>query len=284
MSARPTPWSTEEVEATVAGYFRMLTLELAGQSYSKTSHRNALLRLLGDRSPAAVEMKHSNISAILLELGCPYIEGYKPRGNYQGLLFEAVAERVANDTTFNDIALDAVERPAVTAPDAASTAVFEDPPEVRMRAESEHRNYVRDRGAVKRDYIAREARNRALGLAGEEYVVSLERYRLIEAGTHRLADKVEHVSISRGDGLGYDVHSYETTGQPRLIEVKTTSFGKETPFYVSRGELEFSKSNAEQFQLYRLFDFRREPRLFALKGSIEGKCLLDAVSYMARFG
>ena len=282
MAERPSPWSREEVEATVASYFRMLTLELAGQDYSKTKHRNDLLQALDDRTPAAVEMKHANVSAVLIELGCPYIDGYKPRGNYQSLLFDVVSDRVEKDETFNRVALDAVERPAVTPPPPRSQALFEDPPTFRPSANVEPTPY-KARTAVKRDYLAREARNTALGLAGEKFVVEIERTRLISSGKGALADRIEHVSASRGDGLGYDVLSFESTGRPRLIEVKTTSFGKETPFYLSRGELAFSKSKADEFQLYRLFNFRRDPRIFTLKGSIEGKCLLDAVSYLARF-
>ena len=32
-------WSRVEVEAIVADYLKMLTLELAGQRYNKTTHR-----------------------------------------------------------------------------------------------------------------------------------------------------------------------------------------------------------------------------------------------------
>ena len=39
-------WSREEVEACVADYLRMLTLELNGQRYNKTEHAEALLNLL----------------------------------------------------------------------------------------------------------------------------------------------------------------------------------------------------------------------------------------------
>ena len=38
-------WSREEVEAIVADYLHMLTLELAGQSYSKTAHRLSLIHI-----------------------------------------------------------------------------------------------------------------------------------------------------------------------------------------------------------------------------------------------
>ena len=85
-----------------------------------------------------------------------------------------------------------------------------------------------------------------------------------------------------GDGLGYDVLSFEEDGRERLIEVKTTAFGQLTPFYVSRNELVRSEADADHYRLYRIFDFRDRPRLFELPGTISARCELEAVSYLAR--
>jgi hypothetical protein len=87
-------WSREEVEAIVADYIAMLIAELRSEAYNKTEHRRNLKRLLQERTDAAIERKHGNISAILIQLGFPYISGYKPYGNYQGLLREVVAGRL----------------------------------------------------------------------------------------------------------------------------------------------------------------------------------------------
>lgn len=76
-------WSREEVELIVADHLQMLTLELAGQSYSKAAHRRNLQRKLHGRSDGSIEFKHCNISAILIHLGRPYIRGYQPRGNFR---------------------------------------------------------------------------------------------------------------------------------------------------------------------------------------------------------
>ena len=65
--------------------------------------------------------------------------------------------------------------------------------------------------------------------------------------------------------------------------MKTTAFGKETPFFVSRNEVEFSAAHAEFFHLYRLFEFRRQPRMFDLSGRLQDSVRLDPVSYLARF-
>lgn len=87
----PIDWSREEVEATVADYLAMLASELAGVHYNKAAQRRELAKLLDNRSEQAIEFKHANISAVLIDLGFPYIPGYKPRSNYQQLLYEVVS-------------------------------------------------------------------------------------------------------------------------------------------------------------------------------------------------
>jgi hypothetical protein len=277
-----TDWSRDEVEAVVADYLHMLTQELAGQVYNKTTHRRALAMKLNDRSDGSIERKHQNISAVLIELGCPYISGYKPLGNYQGLLFDVVAEQVGRDSAFDRAALGAAQQQFVPPLTQNFAAMLEDPPKLEL-SDSARSEYRAPRRAMHRDYIAREAANRSLGEAGEILVVEYERDRLFRSGHRRLSDRVEHVSRVKGDGLGYDVLSYEPSGRERYIEVKTTTFGKQTPFYISRNEVDFSDEAREQFQLYRLFDFRKQPRLFALEGPVRTRCALDPLTYIARF-
>jgi Domain of unknown function (DUF3883) len=237
-------WTREEVEATVADYFHMLTLELAGQQFNKTAHRRALLQKLNQRTNAAVELKHQNISAILIRFGYPYISGYKPMGNYQALLFDVIADRLKADTRLDRTALAAVKMPATVPLIKDFEKLLEAPPQLKYSArDGNSANYAWEtKQVVKRDYIGREAQNTSLGLAGEEFVVDFEKWRLSSAGHKKLADNVEHVSKTRGDGLGFDVRSFDLNGRDRLIEVKTTSFGKETPFFITKHEVEFSRN------------------------------------------
>lgn len=274
-------WSREEVEATVSDYLQMLTLELAGQTYSKTKHRLELLQKLTSRSESAIEFKHGNISAAMIDLGFPYIRGYKPRSNYQALLAIVAVAQVRGRPTLDNAALAAVQQPAVMPTMIDFTKVKSEAPTRQHRAtESENQLFFK---AVKRDYLEREAQNQSLGLAGEEFIVKFEHWRLVSLGQQRLADRVDHVSQSKGDGLGYDVLSFDADGKERFIEVKTTTFGLATPFFVSRGELALSQGVREQFHLYRLFEFRKAPRLFDLKGSLDQHCTLDPVTYRASF-
>ena len=279
----PDDWSIDEVNAIVADYLVMLEHELRGESYNKTEHNRHLQKLLRERSRAAIEFKHANISAVLIALGYPYIDGYKPRGNFQSLLLEAVSERLkgaeglASATEFvvdAPVSLQASARPLseilVPAPyrslrgDRISEALV-NPPLPRLSV----------------NYLELEARNASLGAAGEAFVLDFEHRRLWEAGKRELARRIEHVSRTTGDGLGYDVTSYEENGRERLIEVKTTSFGSMTPFFASRCEVSVSEERAPHYSLYRVFRFREEPQIFILPGSLKLSCTLDAVQYKA---
>ncbi len=275
-------WSREEVEAIVADYLQMLTMELAGQRYGKTEHRQNLLKKLVDRNDGSIEFKHANISAAMIYLGFPYINGYKPRANYQSLLAVVIGEQLPGKEVLDQTALAAVQQPAVVPLLTDFSKVKTEAP-MRQHRVAEAGNPLFFR-AVKRDYLEREAYNISLGTAGEEFIVQFEHWRLNSLGQSRLADKVDHVSKSKGDGLGYDILSFETNGKERFIEVKTTRFGKDTPFFVSKGELALSQATNDQFHLYRLFEFRKAPRLFNLVGGLDQHCILDPVSYRASFG
>jgi len=75
-------WRDDELDLIVADYFAMLAADLAGEFYVKSHHRVALMGQI-HRNNGSIEFKHQNISAVLDELGMPWIPGYKPRSNYQ---------------------------------------------------------------------------------------------------------------------------------------------------------------------------------------------------------
>ena len=275
-------WSRVEVEVCVASYLTMLALELNGQRYNKTEFAEALMRKLDGRSRGSVEFKHCNISAVLLALGYPSINGYKPRSNYQSELLDVVESQLEGNTIIDAAAQAAVERPAIEITANESISIWVPAPKTSQVRET-HPEYAPRFSPIRRDYLAREARNRSLGRAGELFVLDLESRRLHAEGKKALSERIEHVAATQGDGLGYDILSFENDGRERLIEVKTTAFGELTPFYVSRNEIVRSNVDADKYRLYRLFDFREKPRVFQLSGSINSHCTLDPVTYLARF-
>ncbi len=281
-ASRGAAWSRAEVEATVASYFDMLEIGLRGAPLNKAAHRRALLPLLAGRTPGAVERKHQNISAILIEERIPYISGYKPLGNYQGLLRDVVLEQLAARAVTRALIENEIERaPRVPSVNDILSALVAPPP-TRPGMATHQGPAAPGRVRAPVDYIRLEAANRALGLAGERFVVNLERARLAAAGRDRLATQVSHVSVERGDGAGYDVLSFEPDSRERLIEVKTTRFGEYTPFYVSANELDVSRRERVRYHLYRVHSFEVKPSLFTLAGALDERFALSPSSYVAR--
>jgi Domain of unknown function (DUF3883) len=273
-------WSKQEVEAIVGDYLSMLASELAGTPYNKTAHRRALLPLLKGRSEQSVEFKHANISAALLDAGFPYISGYKPRSNYQALLVDVLAERMAGAAQLQEVASADADRPMVVPEVDDILAVLTASP--KLSADT-HKAAEPRRPAIRltTNYIEREARNRSLGAAGELFALNYERARLIHVGKESLTARIEHTSQVRGDYEGYDILSFDETGAERLIEVKTTKYGAETPFFVSRNEVATSERRASLYHVYRLYGFRQAPRLYTLRGAISHTCQLSAASFLA---
>ena len=93
--------------------------------------------------------------------------------------------------------------------------------------------------------------------------------------------KIIHVSESN-DSAGYDILSYDKDGNQIFIEVKTTLGPVRTDFYISPGEIKFSKNNADNYYLYRVFNFNRiekKGQLYIKKGNVEENFNLTPVSF-----
>ena len=281
--SRATPWSAGEVEATIATYRQMLVAELSGQSSNKRALNRALMIQLDGRSASAIEFKHCNISAVLRDANCPYVDGYKPRSNYQQSLVEAVEGLLLRSELVDRAARLAADLPVIDTTGIVDERIIVEPPRTTppQQGVREFRADYSVRPPQKRDYLARETRNRELGLAGEHLGMRCEQHRLIQAGDDKLAERVEHVAVTQGDGLGCDIRSFEPDGSDRLIEVKTTAFAKESAFFITPNELECSRAHSEHYHLFRLFNFRKGPKLFFLKGDLHEQLWLEPNSYRA---
>lgn len=198
-------WTSSEVVLIIEDYFAMLQLELNNQAYNKSAHRSALSPLLINRSPGSIEFKHQNISAVLAEMGLPFIKGYKPKFNYQGMLASEVSKYLKEHrdnlekafNNFSDGFINPNENPPISFDniidtEPVSTMVNEDKPQFRP---------------IKINYLEREQNNRQLGEEGERLVIEFEKWRLTKEGNKSLANKIKWVSKDLGDGAGYDILS-----------------------------------------------------------------------------
>ena len=277
-------WTEQEVGLIVADYFAMLEAELLGKTFKKSDHRKALAPKLQGRSDGSIEFKHQNVSGVLVELGLPYIEGYKPRSNYQGILATEVESFFDKHPGFLDkLAAAPILNPTAVQPPAVLDLeqIIEDPPEKTIAPPTRGKPWL-SRKARKIDFAELDAANRRLGKLGEQFVFDLERYRLKAAGRDDLAQRVVWASQDIGDGLGFDIISFDDADDSeRKLEVKTTGLGKFFPFYVTGNEVRCSEVIPQQYHLFRVFDFGRVPRLYILHGSLRELCQLDPVLYRA---
>lgn len=272
-------WSDEENDAIVADYFAMLAEDASGRAYNKAEHNRALRVAIG-RGRGSVEYKHQNISAVLKGMGEDWVEGYKPAFNYQASLEDAVArwltahpawlERTAHTDTAHGGFAEGQALVLGTAPTLSNAPL---PDEAAHMA----------RVARKFDAARRDARNRALGHAGEECVFLHERSTLAVAGRQDLAEGVRWVSRDEGDGAGYDIASFDAQGRDRLIEVKTTNGWDRTPFHISRNELAVADARPGDWCLMRLWNFSRAPRAFELRPPLDRHVELTPTSFQASF-
>ncbi|WP_436313344.1 DUF3883 domain-containing protein [Variovorax sp. LjRoot84] len=274
-------WSADEVQATVASYFEMLRLEAAQEHYIKTEFNAQLRQQLRGRSKGSVELKFQNISAVLNGLELPFISGYKPRTNAQLLLRQTVQQFVLDHPDVVGQVVDAMEE--VKTPGKASfhaSVVAPPPVETVLQVKGD---MPKPRLPRKVDWAQRDEANRKLGRAGEQWVIGFEQRRLSEAGYPELFQQLDWISERLGDGAGYDILSHERPGVHRFIEVKTTNGGHAASFIISRNELEFAAEKEDAFHLYRVFQFRDEPKLYVLKGNLAEQLHLEPIDYRASF-
>lgn len=110
-----------------------------------------------------------------------------------------------------------------------------------------------DKKGRKIDYDTLQKQNSMIGFLGEKIVLKYEKNRL--SNDPDLSQRIEHVSQTKGDGLGYDILSFDSQGNEIFIEVKTTTHGKNTPFYMSSNEVSFANKHPDNYFLYRVYNF-----------------------------
>lgn len=274
-------WGADELDAIVADYFAMLDAERSGQSYVKAHHNRALSQLIG-RSHRSIEFKHMNISAVLRSLGMPTIRGYMPASNFQKAILGAIERHLSGPSILSR--LDQLTPAGVADGNVAASLFVETPPMVDFNPNLNSNRDALERLVRKFDPTERDARNRDLGKAGEALVLEFERHRLRREERRDLAAKVRWVAQEDGDGAGYDILSFDTSGRERLIEVKTTRGISTTPFFLSSNERSLADERPEEFRIFRVYEYGVAPKVFKLHPPLEQFVRLEPTTYRASFG
>jgi hypothetical protein len=201
--------------------------------------------------------------------------GYKPKRNYQASIFGAIDRYHSSN---EDIAYEQLPPKVLSASDDAG--VFVSAPELQLPAD---RPWLLERLVRKFDPVERDLRNRSLGRAGEEFVLTIEKKRLEKFQRPDLLRKVRWVSAEDGDGAGYDILSFEPDGRERLIEVKTTNGAARTPFFLSENERQMAAASVESWRLYRVHSFAQNPRIFQIAPPLDEMLHLRPDTWRASF-
>lgn len=264
---RPSDWTLDEVEAAVTGFFTHYARTDRHGRAAQLELVTALKVQIPTRSEKSIRDKLSNINAVLDELGLTPVDKIGKLSNSQILLQAIVRDWI--DEHF--------ERFDMPAPPTSSSRPLEvEPPSATMV-----RAVAAGRMGCRVDFAARDERNRALGLKGEEWACNILRQELRDAGRADLAERVVWTSKDEGDGLGFDIRSFTPSGDPIVVEVKTTNGGIAAPFFLSPNELAASARYGAAYLLLRLFDFSGTPRFYRTWGDLSESCQLEAAGYRA---
>lgn len=263
-------WTVDEVERIVERYFLMMRDQEAG-AYDRKAHLAAADAELPRRAGSgSIGRKLSNISAVLESMGLPTATGYGALPNVQTLLSAVIYDRLNREEAGG---LDGLPR-GISAPEADLTAEV-DPPTGRELSEVQAA-----RTACKVDFAERDQRNRSLGRAGEAWAMKVIQEELTQGGRADLAERTVWISDVVGDGLGYDIATFDLDGEPIRVEVKTTKGGRSAPFFVSANEVRASSAEDEAYVLFRVFNFPKAPGFYRLTGSLEATCQLRPASFV----
>ena len=259
-------WSIDEINAIVDDYMSMLLQDLKGEKYNKTSHREKLKPQLKNRTDGSIEFKHQNISAALIDLDYPYIDGYKPRFNYQNELFQVISKKTEEiDFDLPNIIDNNLNKTKKSSKDLTPILTEVQPPTTINRKINPYEKIEFGR-KTKKNYALIENNNKNLGRRGEELVLEFEKQRVTKLKLD--VSKVQWISEIKGDDEGYDILSLNDDGSARYIEVKTTTQGIDFHFFISGREVEFSRRNKDNYFIYRVFNLNKSPNFYTQKGYV----------------
>lgn len=138
---------------------------------------------------------------------------------------------------------------------------------------------------MKKHSIEDEIRNKELGYKGELFILNIEKEKVKSELGDFYANKVKQI-LEENDLAGYDILYWNKVDGKiieKYIEVKTTKFSKNEPFYISSNEVKFSKKNDKSYYLYRIYNYDIEKctgEYFVIKGNIEKQCNLEPQNYI----
>lgn len=126
-----------------------------------------------------------------------------------------------------------------------------------------------------------------VGAEGENFAMRFETKRVLEFANLD-TERIVHLSATQGDGAGFDILSIDKNGEPVYIEVKTTNYNVDTPFYMSKNEKDFfeSRDGMNDTFIYYIYNFDEEKLTGDVKiiacEDLLANYVFDPISYQVR--
>ena len=114
-----------------------------------------------------------------------------------------------------------------------------------------------------------------IGKKGELLVLEYERKRILREEGKEFLDRLKHVSVAQGDGLGYDILSFES-GTDIYIEVKTTTGKFSSELFFSENEKKVMEDYDSKYYLYRVYRYDAKNRINKLR-ILKGRAHIESV-------
>ncbi len=165
-------WSLDECEQTALAYFKCLQHKIRGEKFNRDAACAEVASQIG-RTKGAVDYKFQNIDAILLEHDLPRLNNAVASNVQRLLRFVVMDVLTQNKDAFSEI-------PLVTAEPVNLKDIFVPVPHIGVSKPTSDDQDGANRVVVL-DFARLDAENRKLGKKGEEWVLVLERRRLIES-------------------------------------------------------------------------------------------------------
>lgn len=95
MATKDIKWNNEEITASVDAYFSIYQRVKVGEKFVMSQALRGLIKsILPRRNQGSVEQRMSNISAVLIEMGLPWCERFKPRTNVGRNVRQVIIARI----------------------------------------------------------------------------------------------------------------------------------------------------------------------------------------------
>ncbi|MGW8754568.1 DUF3883 domain-containing protein [Bacillus wiedmannii] len=259
----------------VPSYYR----HLCGQTQINEQTKSIIYAYFHVRNLELIAEGKANVASVATKI-CHYEKG-NPILEVRGMQALLYVRDEGVDSSIRKLEITEIEKKVKT------KKIILNPPK-SIKDEAEERVGLNDNDdfikvARKINYEESSKKKRYNGLLSESIVIDFEKENLLRNGKHELANKIEHVSIEKGDGVGYDIKSYTIDGIPKYIEVKGTTNKNDIPFFISFSEVRASKYYGEKYYIYRVFDIEGDtPCIDKYQGDVSENFELQEYTFIAK--